>query len=376
MSKEGRQIYEDLDLKPVINASGFQTVLGGSRVSEEVQAVMDMSNRYFIDMELLLKRTGEMIAEMVGAEAAFVTPGCAAALALSTAACMSGSDGEKIERLPDTTGMKDVFLIQKRQRYHYDRCLSIFGGKLVEVGDEEGTTTAQLETAIDDQTAAVHYYAPGGDPGVLSPEEVIQVAHANGVPVMVDAASQIFPLDRIRYWHDIGMDLVGYGAKYFGSCHSSGILCGRKDLIEAAFLHSFIGYETSPWDSIGRPLKVDRGEVLAVVTALKAWLEMDHDARLEKYVRKAQVLLTALKEIPHVKVEWHEESRALTNGVRVTIDEEGLGKTAEEVIEELKAGDPCIWTRGQKDWVNVAVTNLIEDEETIVAERLREVLTV
>jgi hypothetical protein len=101
---------------------------------------------------------------------------------------------------------------------------------------------------------------------------------------------------------------------------------------------------------------------------------MDHDARLEKYVRKAQVLLTALKEIPHVKVEWYEESRALGNGVRVTIDEEGLGKTAEEVIDALKAGDPCIWTRGQKNWINVAVTNLIEEEETIVAERLREVL--
>lgn len=374
MSEVGRQIYEDLGLKPVINASGYQTVLGGSRVSEEVQAVMDASTRYFVDMESLLKRTGEMIAEMVGAEAAFVTPGCAAALALSTAACMSGSDGEKIEQLPDTTGMKDEFLIQKRQRYHYDRCLSIFGGKLVEVGDDDGTTGAQLEAAINDRTAAVHYYAPGGNPGVLSPEEVIRVAHANGVPVMVDAASQIFPLDRIRYWHDIGMDLVGYGAKYFGSCHSSGIICGRKDLVEAAFLHSFIGYETSPWDSIGRPLKVDRGEVLAVVTALKAWLEMDHDARLEKYVRKAQVLLTALSEIPHVKVEWHEESRALGNGVRVTIDEEGLGKTAEEVIDALKAGAPCIWTRGQKNWINVAVTNLIEEEETIVAERLREVL--
>ena len=97
---------------------------------------------------------------------------------------------------------------------------------------------------------------------------------------------------------DMGADLIGYGAKYIGSCHSTGILCGRKDLIDAAYLHSFIGYETCPYDTIGRPLKVDRQEVIAVVVALREWFSMDHEARLSEYKRKAEALLSNLKDIP------------------------------------------------------------------------------
>ena len=159
---------------------------------------------------------------------------------------MSGSDPEKMEQLPDTTGMKHHILIQKKQRYHYDPVLTVFGAKLIEVGDENGTTEAQLETAISDQTAAIHYFAPGGQEGVLSPEDVVRIAHANGIPVIVDAASQVYPLETMLKYPDMGADLIGYGTKYIGSCHSTGILCGRKDLIDAAYLHSFIGYETSP----------------------------------------------------------------------------------------------------------------------------------
>src|SRR5207248_2065509 len=155
-------------------------------------------------------------------------PGCAAAMALGAAACLSGSDPQKIERLPDTTGMRSEILIQSRQRYKYDRCLTIFGAKLIEVGDAAGTTTAQLEAAITDRTAAIHYFAPGGGEGVVPIEAVLRLAHARGVPVLVDAASQIYPLERLRHYPAIGADLVCFGAKYFGAANSSGILCGRK----------------------------------------------------------------------------------------------------------------------------------------------------
>ena len=131
-TSNGRQLYGDLGLKPVINASGYQTVIGGSRIGPEIQAAMETANRYFVDMKDLLEKTGVIISDMLGAEAALVTPGYAAALALSTAACMSGSDPEKMEQLPDTTGIKHDILIQKKQRYHYDRCLTIFGAKLVD----------------------------------------------------------------------------------------------------------------------------------------------------------------------------------------------------------------------------------------------------
>lgn len=374
-TNEDRQIYEDLGLVPVINASGYQTVIGGSRVGPEVQAAMETANRYFVDMKDLLEKTGVIIADMLGAEAAMITPGCASALSLSTAACMAGSDSEKIEQLPDTTGMKHHILIQKKQRYHYDRVLTIFGAKLVEVGDENGTTAAQLEAAFSEQTAAIHYYAPGDQEGVLPPEEVVRIAHANNVPVIVDAASQIYPLDTMRKYPAMGADLIGYGAKYLGSVHSSGILCGRKDLIDSAFLQSFIGYETSPYYPVGRPMKIDRQEVIAVVVALRKWFAMDHEARLEDYKRRSEALLADLKDIPHITAEWAPDERSLSTGVQITVEETALGKTAAQIIEALRQGNPSVWVRGNKNVFRVAVTNLVDDDQEIVKARLRDVLT-
>ena len=137
MSNEGLKVYQELGVKPVINAMGFMTVLGGSRPSPGVQAAMNHASRYFADMEELLKRAGDIIAELLGGEAALVTPGCAAALALSSATCMADDDPDKIQQLPDTTGMKNEIIIQKSQRYHYDRCITIFGAKMIEAGDEQ-----------------------------------------------------------------------------------------------------------------------------------------------------------------------------------------------------------------------------------------------
>ncbi|MSS70093.1 MAG: hypothetical protein EXS64_01240 [Candidatus Latescibacteria bacterium] len=373
-SEDGRRIYEELGVKPLINAAGNVTLIGGSRVPDRVLEAVAQANRYYVDMEELLKKSGEYIAGVFGAEAAFVTSGCGAALALGAAACVSGSDPEKMERMPDTTGMKNEILIQKRQRYSYDRCLTIFGAKLVEVGDEEGTTAAQLEAAITDRTAALHYFAPGGGEGVLPVEEVIRVGKARGVPVLVDAAAQLFPLELMKRYTGLGADLVCYGAKYFGSFHSTGILCGRKALVDAAFRHCFIGFEAGRYRGIGRPLKVDRQGIIAVVVALRDWLVMDHAARLAEHERKGGVILRAIEGMPHVTAEWTPDSRSLSSGVRVTLDEKGLGKTAVQVIQALREGTPGIWTRGGGNWFLLATSPMFDGEEQVVARRLREVL--
>jgi L-seryl-tRNA(Ser) seleniumtransferase len=278
-SEQGRRIYEALGVKPVINAAGNMTLLGGSRVSPKVQDATEAANRYFVDMEELLKRTGEILAEILGAEAALVTPGCAAAMALGAAACLSGSDPQKAERLPDTTGMRNQILIQSSQRYKYDRCLTIFGAQLVAVGEGGRTTAEQLAAAITDRTAAIHYLAPGGGEGVVPLNEVIRIGRQRGVPVLVDAASQVYPLENLHKYTGMGADLVCYGAKYFGAYNSTGILCGRKDLVDAAFLHCFIGFESAPVRSLGRPLKVDRQEVIGVVYALREWVSMSGRSR-------------------------------------------------------------------------------------------------
>ena len=374
MSNDDLAVYRDLGVKPVINAMGFMTVYGGSRPSPEVQAAMNHASRYFADMEDLLKKSGVIIADLLGGEAAMVTPGCAAALALSSATCMAGDDPDKIQQLPDTAGMKNEIIIQKSQRYHYDRCITVFGAKMVEAGDEH-TTAEQIEATINDKTAAMHYVAPGGGAGVVSLEEVISIAHSHDIPVIVDAASQVYPLDQMRRYPAAGADMIGYGAKYFGACNSTGVLCGRKDLIDAAFVHSFIGYETQLSRSVGRPLKLDRQEIVAVVAALREWFSMDHAARIAEHGWKARAIQDALDGVAHITCQPVTDEQALGNGLVVNLDEGALGKTASEIAATLLDGDPSIVLHGGNGSLHVAVSNLIEDDLQVVADRLRAILT-
>ncbi len=371
---KARQVYEALGVKPVINAGGNKTILGGSRVSPAVQEAVEAANYYYVEMKDLLERTGEIIADMLGSEAALVTPGCFAAMALGAAAIMSGSDPEKIERLPDTTGMKNEFLVQACQRYKYDRALTIFGGKLIEVGDETGTSAEQLSAAITDKTAGIHYLGVGQREGELPIETVISIAKDRRIPVVVDAASEVYPLDRLRRYNELGADLVCYGAKYFGAYNSTGILAGRKDLLETAFLHSFVGFETSAYRSLGRPLKLDRQEIIAVVMALREWLSMDHEERIADHERKGQAIQQALTGLPHVAAEWVPDQRALSSGVRLTLDEGALGKTAAQVSQTLREGNPSIWVNTRDNVLHISVPQLMAGEDRIVAERLREAL--
>ena len=369
------QLYRDLGCKPVINAAGNQTILGGSRVSPSVQEAMIAANRHYVEMRELFVQTGETIADLVGSEAAFVTPGCGAALALSAAACMSVGDPAKMEQLPDTKGISNDFLFQARQHYHYERCLTIFGGSIVVVGDDQGTSRDQLEAAIGEATAAIHFFASGDeDPSILDLEDVVNIADKHNIPVIVDAAYQIYPLDRFKYYTQSGASLIGFGAKYFGACNSTGILAGKTDLVEAAFMHSFIGFETGDYETLGRPLKLDRQEIVAVTVALKEWLALDHEARISEHWIKADRIIEALSGIPNIEVERHVEDNSLSNGVMLTLREDALGKTAAGVVDALKEGDPGIWTRSTQSRIRIAVAHLIEDEVEIVIERLRVLL--
>ena len=240
----GGNVYEKLDVRRVINAMGNQTVLGGSSPSDAVREAMEHANVSYVEMEELLSKSGEFIAKTLGTEAGYVTAGCAAAMALSAAACMTGNDSEKIYQLPDTSGMKNEILIQRKQRYSYDRCYTVTGAKLLEVGDDQGCTEQQLAEAIGPNTAAVAYFIQKDwDDSVLSLDEVVRIAHENDVPVIADAASQNYPLDYM-IGNANAADLVCFGAKYFGAPHSTGFLCGKKELVDAAIANGFIGFHT------------------------------------------------------------------------------------------------------------------------------------
>ena len=371
----GSKIYEKLGVRPVINAQGNGTVLGGSTPPQVVLDAMDEANLDFVEMRELLEKSGEYIAGVLGTESAFVTSGAAAALTLSTAACMAGTDPEKIGSLPDTIGMKDQILIQKKQRYGFDRCYTIPGGKLVEVGDDEGCTARQLEEAIGPDTAAVAYFAQSDwDSSVLTLDKTVRVAHDQGVPVIADAASQIYPLDYFRTTAQAA-DLVCFGAKYFGSPHSTGVVAGSKEMVDAVVAQGFIAYQIAGRRAFGRPMKVDRQEVVGVVAALDNWFSMNHEDRILEDEGRFSAIRRGLQGVQSLRAEVVPNNRFWEHTLNVTVDAQAVGKTAQQVADELDAGNPRIWVGVEgDDTITMNVHTLRRDQESIIVDRLKEIL--
>jgi len=383
LDPEPERLYRELGARPAINCAGAYTVLGGSQLSPGVRAAMEAANRRFADMQALLEGSGRVVAQLLDAEAAYVTAGAAAALTLATAACLTKDHRDYLERLPDTSGIPNEVVVQKSTRQKYDRCLTIPGAKLVEAGDAHGMTPQQLREAIGPDTAAVHYLAPSGaptdSPGRPPVEAVIEVAHAAGVPVIVDAAGLTYPIDNLRRFTRLGADLVCYAGKYFDAPQSTGLLAGRGDLVELAAINGFVGFESSGYHTIGRPMKVDRQEIVGCVTALREWLELDHEARFAVYGEHIDILLGALKGLHGVEAyrisERETPTPMLRDGVRLRLESP---QHAEAAVQALREGEPAIWTRQDdrlRDSVNLSVAYLQDGDAGLIARRLREVLS-
>lgn len=371
-------IYKEMGAKPVINATGSVTLLGGSTPVAEVKDAMDAADSAYIPLIELEKVAGGRLAEMLGVPAAYITSGAGSALTLATAAFMAGTDDEKIQQLPDTTGMPNEILIQKRQRYWYDRCLELAGAKLVEIGDENGTTEDDLRNAISDRTAAVHYVVYEQrpvDPNVLTLEQVIEITHDAGKPVSVDAAGQIYPLENFGKYVKMGADFQCIAAKYMGAPHSTGFALGTEEVIDAIGRHSFVGYETRRIRGVGRPHKIDRQEIMGVVAAVERWLTLNHEERLSAAESQSQAIIAPLKGLPGVTAELNTNIMGHQPfGVFVSLDPDVVGFTNEDLVDKLKNGDPSIWTRvpDGETRLELHVFGLGEGEAELVGQAIAE----
>ena len=367
-------IYKEMGARPVINATGSVTLLGGSTPVAEVKQAMDAADSAFIPLIELEQVAGDRIAEMLGVPAAYITSGAGSALTLMTAAFMAGTDDAKIEQLPDTTGMPNEILIQSRQRYWYDRCLELAGAKLVEVGDENGTTADDLKNAISDRTAGVHfpvYEQQPVDPNILTLEQVIEISHDAGKLVSVDAAGQIYPLENFGKYVKMGADFQCIAAKYMGAPHSTGFALGTKEVIDAIGHHSFVGYETRRIRGIGRPHKIDRQEVMGVVAAVRRWMTLNHEERLAVAEGQSQAIIKPLKGLPGVTAELNTNIMGHQPfGVFISVDPDVVGFTNDDLVARLKDGDPSIFTRVQEGQLALHVFGLGEGEDELVGNAI------
>ena len=371
---ESISVYERLGVRRVINAWGVSTELGGWSQTDNVTRAMEEANHGTVEMRELLQKSGDFIADLLGVEAAFITSGAAAAQALSVAASMAGTDPGRIAQLPDTTGMKNEVVIQKRNRYMFDRCYTLTGASLVEAGDDDGTTKDELDAAIGPNTTAVAYYIrPPFDNAIVSLEDTVALARSRGVIALADACSEIYPLDYFRSCAQ-SADLVTVGAKYLGAPHSAGFVCGKRDLIDAVSAQSFVAYHYDGGKAIGRAMKIDRHEIIGVVTAVEDWFTMDHEERLLEYESRFAVIVDALQDIDGLSMRRVEIPYYVPYMLYIDVDESIVGKSAQQVTDELDAGSPRIWVGADEGSVRVVVNCMTDEETAYVSERLRQAL--
>ena len=374
-------IYKRLGVKTVINCRGTWTYLSGSLEWPEVRTAQVEAARHFVNILELQRAAGRRLAELTGAPSGMVTSGAAGAMASATAACIAGSDPRNIWQLPDTSGLKDE-VIMAGGRSAFDSAIRVAGGKLVLAFSPE-----EIETAMGAKTAMIYTTHLGE-----TLQKEIAIAQAHRVPLLLDDAAGIPPIDNIRLYARMGVDLYTFsGGKGLCGPQCSGLLLGRKDLIEAALLN------TNPYEgAVCRAMKVGKEEVMGCLAAVETWLKVDSDALYRQWNQRVRRIATLLGTVRGVKTEIYVPSdgnRYPT--LRVSWDQHGWGFSVMDCVQKLRDGDPAIEVLGpdnpsgvsavhegspnrkelkEPDHLELVSMTMQPGEEMIVGARLRAVL--
>jgi L-seryl-tRNA(Ser) seleniumtransferase len=362
-----RDVIAELGVRRFVNAAGTYTSLTASLMPAEVFSAMQVASRQYVPLNDLHDAVGARIAKLLECEGALVSAGCASALSLATAACVAGSDRDKIRQLPDTHNLKNEVIVQASHRNGYDHAIRNAGVQLIEV-----ETAQQLERAVNHRTAMMAYFNFATPNGKIAHEEFIALGKKHGIPTLIDAAADVPPVDNLFRFTKMGFDLVAFsGGKGLRGPQSAGLLLGRKDLIEAARLND------SPNDSLCRTNKVNKEELVGMLVALELFVDRDHKAVWKDWEKQCSRIAAAVAGIKAVKTETFipEIANAVPH-LRIVWDEAALGMTSAEASKKMREGEPSIELRpGAREGLEVAVWMLDPGEDEIVARRLREVLS-
>ena len=372
-------IYEQLGVRTTINASGNGTAGGGSIMFPEVVAAMKEASESFVNIPELLDKAGNRIAELAGVEACYITNGAAAGVALSVAACMTGKDDSRVHQLPDAAGMKDEVIIQRMQINFYELMVRLAGAQIVEVGLANRVYPWHLESAINEQTAAIVHFRAYSPPTDLPFDQVIEIAHKHGVPVIMDAAGEFPPFSVLSEFWDMGADLTIFsGGKGIRGPQSSGLILGRRDLVDACAMNA------SPNHGVGRPMKVGKEEIVGLLTAVEMWSDEEFEKKMfDSWDESSAYMRGVLSEVPGVRAylgpsppsstgkATHPDGLPFTH---VEWDADAIPKTKEQVMKELKEGDPSIGVSATPQGILLNPSTLEPGEERIVSDRVSQVL--
>src|SRR3954464_3452575 len=383
VGKDPRQnVYTRLGVNTVINCRGTWTYLSGSLEFPEVRQAQVEAAQHFVNVLDLQRAVGRRLSELTGAESGIVTSGAAGAMAAATAGCMAGGDDKNIWQLPDTTGLKhEVVMVGGRSAF--DSAIRLTGAKLVLVYSPE-----ELANAINEHTAMI-YTTDLGD----KLKNELSIAKDHKIPMLLDDAAGIPPVDNAKLYARMGIDLYCFsGGKGLAGPQCSGLLLGRKDLVEAALLNS------APREgAVCRPMKVGKEEVIGCLTALETWLKIDEKKLYAEWNERLERIRKLVETVPGVKTDTFipdDGNRYPT--LKVAWDQQGWRYSISDCVQELRSGDPRIEVLGadnpslvkavregnpnhkelkEPDHIELVSMTIKPGEEIIVARRLRAILS-
>ena len=369
ITASGRDYFKELGVKPFINAAGAYSALGGARMRPEVVDAMRYAATRKVKMAELHTAVGERIAQLTGCEAAMITSGATASIVLGAAACMTLGDEDKMQQLPDTRGIKNEIIIQKKHRYTYDRALTVAGATLIEVETEE-----DIRRLANERTAMMFFLKPTHRGDDIPSERYVALAKELDIPSFCDAATTTPPATNVVNSVREGFDLLCYsGGKGLRGPYSAGLLLGRKDLVGYARENS------APNDiSIGRGMKVSAEEYLGMLVALEVGLNITEEKDFEYKRKRFANIIEELADLPGVTTRVFV-SEGETNELYLDVDWDTdiVNMSRPEFVEALREHTPAVEVRmmlfsGGR--IHVSATVMDEGQDVIVGAIMRDVL--
>jgi L-seryl-tRNA(Ser) seleniumtransferase len=364
-----RDLFAELGIRTFINAAGNYTVMSGSLMPTDVMDAINTASKKFALIDDVQEKVGAKIAEICHAEAAMVTAGCWSALMLGMAGVLTGMDNKRVSQVPNLagTGMKTEVILQKSHSAGYDHALTQAGVKLIKV-----ETRAEVEAAINENTAMLWFLNREVHKGQIKHEEWLEIGKKHNLPTMIDIAADVPPVENLWKFNDMGFDLVVIsGGKAMRGPQSSGILMGKKKYVAAALLSN------NPRGGIGRGQKVNKEEILGMYAALHRFVNLDHQKEWQMWEAKIALIANAITSIDGVKTETFippTDNNMPT--LKVTWDSSKIKLTNIEMGERLRQGNPSVEVISWEapNTIRCGMHVLEAGEEKIVAARLKEEL--
>jgi D-glucosaminate-6-phosphate ammonia-lyase len=371
-----KSTYETMGVRPLINARGTVTIVGATRLLPEVKQAMEGATRQYVQLDELMDSVGRRLGELTGAEFGVVTAGCSAALTIATAGCIAGGDPDKQAQLPDLTGLKDEVITTSYSRTAYDQSVRAAGVRMIEVATRE-----EFEAALGPRTAMIMVLAGGGsEDGPLSLKEIASLAKPRGIPILVDAAAEGLAVPNTHLTQ--GADMVAYsGGKRLRGPQCAGLLIGRKDLVQAAWISG------APHHGFARGFKVGREEIMGMLAAVEVWMKRDHAEDARVWTTWLERIERRLKPIPGVTTDLRRAEGASyqTPSLHVQWDMKRIPLNGFELENVLWDGEPRVAVDGAGSFLpfppdlepdfRINPSQLEAGEELLIADRLYAVLS-